>query len=79
MLNILSAWFRDIYFIKSGMPDSELINFDRRSDLLKTANSFSYPDLDRILGVISNTILCLERNINNKLLLHNLKAQIWEK
>lgn len=79
MLNILSAWFRDIYLIKSGIPDSELINLDRREDLLKTMDRFSYSDLDRIIGVISNTILCLERNINTKLLLHNLKAQIWEK
>jgi DNA polymerase-3 subunit delta' len=79
ILNILSAWFRDIYLIKSGMPDSELINLDRREDLLKTINCFSYSDLDRIISVISNTILCLERNINTKLLLHNLKAQIWER
>jgi len=79
MLNILSGWFRDIYFIKSGMPETELINSDRRADLLKTVNRFSYSDLDRIMSVISNTILCLERNINTKLLLHNLKAQIWER
>ncbi|MFA5287088.1 MAG: DNA polymerase III subunit delta' [Candidatus Omnitrophota bacterium] len=79
MLNILSAWFRDMYFVKSGMPDSELINFDRRTDLLKIVNRFTYSDLDRIISAISNTILCLERNINTKLLLHNLKAQIWER
>lgn len=78
-LNILSAWFRDIYLIKSGVPDLELINLDRKDDLLKIVNRFSYPDLDRIIGVLSNTILCLERNINTKLLLHNLKAQIWER
>jgi DNA polymerase-3 subunit delta' len=79
MLNILSSWFRDIYLLKSGMPDGELINYDRREDLLNTVDRFSYSDLDRIMGSISNTILCLERNINTKLLLHNLKAQIWEK
>ena len=79
ILNILSTWFRDIYFIKSGMPDVELINFDRRTDLLEIENRFSYSDLDRIIGVISNTILCLERNINTKLLMHNLRTQIWEK
>lgn len=81
VLNILSAWFRDIYFVKSGMPDRELINFDRRVDLLKIANRCSYPDLDRMMAAISNTAGCLERNINTKLLLYNLfsEAQIWEK
>ena len=79
VLNILSTWFRDVYFLKSGMPDAELINYDRRDDLQETVSRFSYADLDRVMSVISNTILCLERNINTKLLLHNLKAQIWER
>jgi len=79
LLHILGGWFRDIYFVKSGMPEGELINLDRKAELLKTAGRFTYPDLDRIIGSISNAILCLERNINTKLLLHNLRAQIWER
>jgi hypothetical protein len=78
LLNILSTWFRDLYLMKAGMPDLEVINLDRRSDLIKIVNRFSHADLDRILGVISNTVLCLERNINSRLLLHNLKVQLWK-
>lgn len=78
-LNILSTWFRDLYLIKSGMPDLELINYDRRPDLLKTVNRFSHAQLGRILNAISNTISCLEHNINTRLLLYNLKAELWVK
>ncbi|PIP19279.1 MAG: hypothetical protein COT38_00400 [Candidatus Omnitrophica bacterium CG08_land_8_20_14_0_20_41_16] len=78
-LNILSAWFRDLYFMKSGMPDLELINYDRRPDLLKTVNRFSHAQLYRIVNVISNTMSYLEHNINTRLLLYNLKAELWAK
>ena len=76
-LNILATWFRDIYLIKIGMPHSEVINFDRKDDLLKTAAGFTILDLNEVLDSISDSILRLEQNINIKLLLYNLGAQIW--
>ena len=78
-LNILNTWFRDIYLMKSGMPEPEAINFDRRGDLFSSMSRFSRLDLERIIGAISSTAFYLERNINTRLLLHNLKAQIWER
>lgn len=77
-LNILAAWFRDIYFIKIGMPHSELINFDRKDELLKTMGRFSFLDLNEIFNAISNSLLYLEQNINTRLLLYNLGAQLWK-
>lgn len=77
-LNILSSWFRDIYMIKAGIPYQELINFDRKNDLLKTMNRFSYPQLNEILNTISNSILYLGQNIGLKLLFLNLKAELWK-
>ena len=76
MLNILTTWFRDIYLIKIGMPHLELINFDRKSELLKFMQHFSFMDLDEILNCISDSLSYLEQNINTKLLLSNLRGRI---
>jgi DNA polymerase-3 subunit delta' len=77
-LNILATWFRDIYLIKIGMPHSEIINSDRKEDLLKIMAKFSFSDLNDILCSISDSIIYLTQNINNKLVLYNLGAQIWK-
>jgi len=76
ILNILTTWFRDIYLIKIGMPHLELINFDRKSELLKFMQHFSFMDLDEILNCISDSLSYLEQNINTKLLLSNLRGRI---
>ncbi|MFH1355251.1 MAG: DNA polymerase III subunit delta' [Candidatus Omnitrophota bacterium] len=77
-LNILATWFRDIYFVKIGMPYSEVINLDRKDDLLRLIHRFSFPELDRRLRVISDSISYLDQNINVRLMLHNLGAQLWK-
>lgn len=77
-LNILATWFRDIYLIKIGMPYSEIINFDRKDELLKLMGRFSFLDLNEILHSISDSISYLERNINIKLLLYDLGGQLWK-
>lgn len=77
-LNILAAWFRDIYLIKVGLPHSEIINSDRKDELLNVMSRFSFMDLNDILDSISNAILQIEQNINVRLLLYNLGAQLWK-
>ncbi|MDD5464983.1 MAG: DNA polymerase III subunit delta' [Candidatus Omnitrophica bacterium] len=77
-LNILASWFRDLYLLKAGLPDKEIIHLDRREDLLKLIPKFSFKELDNIMAAISESTLYLERNINSKLLLHNLGAQLWK-
>ena len=77
-LNILVTWFRDIYLIKIGMPYSQIINFDRKDELLKLMGRFSFLDLNEILHSISDSISYLERNINIKLLLYDLGGQLWK-
>jgi hypothetical protein len=64
--------------MKIGMPHQELVNSDRKEELLKIMNRFSYSDLNTILDTISDSVLYLERNINIKLLLHNLGAHLWK-
>jgi DNA polymerase-3 subunit delta' len=71
-LNILASWFRDIYLMKAGLPHRELINLDRRDDILRFMGGVSFAQLDKILDCISETLLYIEQNINIRLLLSNL-------
>jgi DNA polymerase-3 subunit delta' len=75
-LNVLASWFRDIYLVKAGLAHSEIINLDRKDELLGLMSRYSWLDLDVALDVISDSISYLEHNINTKLLLLNLKVQI---
>lgn len=77
-LNILSTWFRDMYLIKIGMPHAQLINLDRKDELLKYMNRYTLFDIDQILKIISDSALYLEQNVNFKLLISNLKAELWK-
>lgn len=76
ILNILALWFRDIYMLKSGVPFMELINIDRKEELLKASNSCSFGKLDEALSLVSDSLSQIEQNINIKLLLANLKLAI---
>ena len=77
-LNILATWFRDLYLLKVGMPHAELINFDRKQELLKVMGKFSFAELNGITESITEAIAQLEQNINVRLLLHSLGAQLWK-
>jgi DNA polymerase-3 subunit delta' len=74
--NILAGWFRDIYLIKIGMPYSELINLDRKTELLRFMNHYTFSELNEIIKSISDSLLFVEQNINIKLLLSNLKLSL---
>ncbi|MDD5255925.1 MAG: DNA polymerase III subunit delta' C-terminal domain-containing protein, partial [Candidatus Omnitrophica bacterium] len=75
-LNVLAAWFRDVYLLKTGLPYSDIINLDRKEELSRCARGYSFTDLDAIFGNISAALTYLERNVNVKLLMSNLKASL---
>jgi len=77
-LNILASWFRDMYILKIGSSQEELINLDRKPDLLKNIQRYSFAELDDILAFISQAIYYLEHNINVKLLQANLRVELWK-
>ncbi|MFH0827397.1 MAG: DNA polymerase III subunit delta' [Candidatus Omnitrophota bacterium] len=77
-LNILATWFRDIYCLKIGMPPQAIIHEDRKYDLLKVMDRFSFPELHEIMNAITRSIFYLEHNINIKLLLYDLRSQVWK-
>lgn len=75
-MNLLAFWFRDIYLLKSGIPSKEIVNFDRKDELLRLVNKFTYLELERIMRDISEALLLVNQNINTKLILSNLKLSI---
>ncbi len=73
-LRVLSGWLRDVYLIKSGAAAEGVINIDRKDDLSKFKDRYSYDDLGRKLKVVSESLNYAEQNINVKLLMANLKT-----
>lgn len=78
-LNIVAAWFRDVYAVKTGLPHSQLINLDRKDELLGSMNRYTWPRLETIMDSISDSLFYLERNISTKLLFFNLRMLIWQR
>ena len=70
--NILATWFRDIYMLKTGAAVSQLIHVDREKELASLADSYSFAELDRIFGVLSESALQVGHNLNKKLLVSNV-------
>ena len=77
-LNLLASWFRDICFLKIGIAYNELINLDRKNDLLKLMNRYNFVGLDLILNTISDSIFFLENKINPKLIISHLRMTLWK-
>ncbi len=73
ILNVLAVWFRDIYMLKSGISFMEVVNIDRKDELLKASSNYSFDKLNQALFLISDSVTKIEQNINIKLLLANLK------
>jgi DNA polymerase-3 subunit delta' len=76
ILNILVGWFRDVYLYKIGTKLEELINIDRKIELSHLSKKYTFEQLDSILNSISRGVAYLDYNINPKLLLANLRAEL---
>ncbi len=75
-LGILAAWFRDIALAKTGMPHAQFINLDRKEEIIKCINRYSFTELNDIVGMISDSALRLDQNVNSRLVMSNLYAEI---
>lgn len=78
-LNILASWVRDIYLIRIGLAHAELINSDRLKRLLEIMNRYTSFNLNEMMKSISDSFRYLDENINVKLLISNLRAELWKK
>jgi DNA polymerase-3 subunit delta' len=72
-LGILADWLRDVYYLKVGMPYAQLINLDRKNELLSAASRYSFTDLDSLFKMLCDTSHYLDQNINPRLLLNNMR------
>ena len=77
-LNLLVTWFRDIYLLKLGLAEREVINSDRSPELTQGARRLSFSDLDMIFANISTAMSYLEKNVNMRLLMYNLGMELWK-
>jgi DNA polymerase-3 subunit delta' len=77
-LGIIATWFRDIYMLKIGMPHQELINLDRKDELLRSMGKFTFDEIDDILQSVSDAVLYLDQNINSKLVMQSIGVQLWK-
>ncbi|MFA6216920.1 MAG: DNA polymerase III subunit delta' [Candidatus Omnitrophota bacterium] len=75
-LNILAGWFRDVYLVKSGLPQQELINRDRADELYQFARNYCFAELDEIFMVITDSLRYCEQNLNMRLIASNVQVQL---
>ncbi|MDD5618775.1 MAG: DNA polymerase III subunit delta' C-terminal domain-containing protein [Candidatus Omnitrophica bacterium] len=77
LLDMLLAWFRDLLVIKTGM-NAPLINIDKKDDLNKLNSQYSAEELVKNIGIVSNTKYLVNSNINVKLALSKMRADLWK-
>ena len=75
-LTILATWLRDIVFLKAGMPPAELINFDRREEIVRSARSSSLEAVQEAFTAISQAFLYLDQNINLGLVNAHIRMEL---
>ncbi|MBL7197255.1 MAG: DNA polymerase III subunit [Candidatus Omnitrophica bacterium] len=77
LLDILLAWFRDLLFVKIGLKNP-LINWDKKEDLFRLNNRYSCEELIKNITTIANTKFLINSNINVKLAISKMRADIWK-
>lgn len=75
-LTILMQWFRDIMFLKAGAMPSAIINIDRKNELLKLKDKYSFAEIIQALKDIIQANYLLKQNLNLKITLSLLKEKI---
>lgn len=78
ILKILISCVRDLYLLKIGTDDRELINQDARDELFNLSQKFSFADLDCMLQQLCDWLYNVKQNINPRLLIDNLRS-LWKK
>ena len=74
LLNILVAWFRDLYLMKTGIASGGLINLDRAAELSRLKDALTFTEIEEIFDYVSLSLSYLKHNINTKLLLANVRC-----
>ncbi len=75
-LNVMAAFFRDVYVFKSGAGQESLIHKDKVRSIEQACGRYSFEALDTLMGTISGAFVWLEQNVNIKLLVSNVAAAV---
>lgn len=77
-LAILAAWFRDIMYSKFKINRECFINQDRAEDIIRESARYTDDELMSVFGSLSKSLEYLQKNINTKLLIEELRLRIWK-
>jgi DNA polymerase-3 subunit delta' len=73
--SVLASWLRDLYLVKAGVEETELIHADRYDELMRNQERFSFAELDEAIQQVASSIKYLDNHINVNLLRANVKWQ----
>lgn len=76
LLDILLSWFRDLLVVRTGL-DLPLINMDKKEDLVKLNAQYTPEELARNIAIVANTRSLVNANINVKIALSKMRADLW--
>lgn len=76
-LSVLSWWFRDMFLAKMLPGCRQLVNCDREADIGRLSRMVSCAEIERRLAVLAETKAQRERNLNFRLSLARLRAELW--
>lgn len=77
-LSVLSSWFRDLLVAKVSAARRDFINVDRIDDIMTASRRFSFSDIETRIGAIAEAAAEKDRNINMRILLTNLRVELWK-
>lgn len=75
-LDMMLAWYRDIFNLKSGVGDYMLVNIDRKDIISNEAKVLSYDYLEDTINNIISTAAYIDTNANQKLAMSVLGMKI---
>ncbi len=77
LLSVLLTCVRDLFLLKLGVPQDQMIHQDRMSALLELETRLSRERLVEILKQTTKALKMLEENLNIKIPMILLKEKIW--
>ncbi len=77
LLTVLLWWFKDLFLIKSGVPENWLAHWDRRAELQKRQKQYSRRQIQEIIDELVKALNLLQENLNLKVPVALLKEKLW--
>jgi DNA polymerase-3 subunit delta' len=75
-LELLASWLRDVMLVKAGVDKDEVAHADRWLDLCAWGRVFRFHRLYEIMKLLADSLLYLEQNVNPRLIVSSLRAEL---